>query len=77
LIQFLRNLKALIRSSNAVCLISVDEDVLSKYIINSILYLADSVLKITSFKDFTERKIGEYDGTISIIKQPKLHGLIC
>ena len=32
------------------------------------IYLADLVLKITSFKDETEMQIGEYDGTLKIIK---------
>jgi hypothetical protein len=32
LIKFLRNLKALIRASNAVCVISVDQDLLSSKI---------------------------------------------
>ena len=34
------------------------------------------VLKLTSFKDHTEMKIGDYDGTLRLLKQPKLHGLI-
>ena len=34
-------------------------------------------MKLTSFQEHTELKIGEYDGTIQIVKQPRLNGLIC
>ena len=76
LIRFLRHLKALVRSLNGVCLISLDEDLMSKSMVGHIVYLADTVLKLTSFKDHQEMKIGDYDGTVKILKQPKLHGLI-
>ena len=76
-IRLLRNLKALIRSLNGVCLITVDEDLLPKRLANHLTYLADAVYKLTSFKDHQEIKIGDYDGTVKLIKQPKLHGLIC
>ena len=51
MIRFLRNLKALIRASNAVCLIQVDEDLLSTQVFNNLFLTADLVLKLTSFKD--------------------------
>ena len=76
MIRFLRNLKTLIRTLNGVCLISFDEDLVSKFLFNNINFIADSVLKLTSFKDHAEMQIGEYDGTIRLLKQPKLHGLI-
>ena len=76
-IRFLRSLKSLVRSLNGVCLISVDENLLDKHVKNHLDFLADSVLKLTSFKDHQEMKIGDYDGTIKLLKQPKLHGLIC
>jgi hypothetical protein len=31
---------------------------------------------LTSFKEHVELKIGEYDGTIRLLKQPRIHGLI-
>jgi hypothetical protein len=34
-------------------------------------------LKLTSFKEHIELKIGEYDGTIQLVKQPRINGLIC
>jgi hypothetical protein len=49
-VRFIRNLKSMVKASNAVCLISVDETLISKFIINNITYMADLVLKITSFK---------------------------
>lgn len=64
LIRFLRNLKALVRASNLICLISVDPELLSQRIQNNLDNLADIVLKLTSFKEHSELKIGDYDGTI-------------
>ena len=75
-VRFLRSLKALVRSLNGVCLISVDEELLGKSLSNHLTFIADSVFKLTSFKDHLEMKIGDYDGTIKLIKQPRLHGLI-
>jgi hypothetical protein len=34
------------------------------------------VLKLTSFKEHQELKIGEYDGTIKLLKQARIHGLM-
>ena len=33
-------------------------------------------MKLTSFKEHSELKIGEYDGTVKLLKQPRLNGLI-
>ena len=77
MIRFLRNLKALIRATNAVCLISVEESLLNKNLTANMSYLADQVLQVTSFKDHAEMKIGEYDGTLKLLKQVKLHGFLC
>lgn len=60
-----------------VCVISVDPELLSQRIQANLQNLADVVLKLTSFMEHTELKIGEYDGTIQLLKQPRLHGLIC
>lgn len=76
-IRFLRNLKTLARASNMIVLISVDANLVSEQIQHSLEYVGDCVLKLTSFKEHTELKIGEYDGTIQLLKQPRLHGLIC
>lgn len=76
MIRFLRNLKTMLRASNAVCLIQADEDLLSKFLFNNLFFLSDLVIKLTSFKDHMEMKIGEYDGTLRLLKQPKLHGFI-
>ena len=38
------------RSLNGVCLISVDEELLSKSLVNHLIFIADSVFKLTSFK---------------------------
>ena len=64
------------RATNCVCLISVDEDLLTKYILNHVVYLSDLLLKITSFKDHMEMQIGEYDGVLKLLKVPALHGLV-
>jgi len=76
MIRFLRNLKSLVKSLNGVCFISCDESLLTPFLINNIIYLSDLSLKITSFKDYIEMEIGEYDGTLKLLKQPKIHGLI-
>lgn len=68
LLQFLNNLKALVRTSNAVCMISVDQELISNRIQGNLEYLGDIVLKLTSFKEHQELKIGEYDGTIKLLK---------
>lgn len=57
-------------------MISVDQDLLSTKIVNNLWYLGDIVFKLTSFKEHAELKIGEYDGTINILKQARLNGLI-
>lgn len=67
-IRFLKCLKSLVRSTNCVCLISVEEQLLSPIITNHLVALADSVYSITSFKDHAEMKIGEYDGTFKLLK---------
>ena len=67
-IRFLMNLKSLIRTTNCVFMIQVDEDLISRYLFNNLFFMSDLVLKITSFKDNIEMKIGDYDGTIRILK---------
>jgi len=54
----------------------VDENLLSKSLFNNLFFISDMVLKITSFRDNLEMKIGDYDGTLRILKQPRLHGFI-
>ncbi len=76
MIRFLRNLKTLVRATNCVCFLSVDEELLSKSLLNHTVYLSDLVLKINSFKDHVEMQIGEYDGVIKFLKVPSLHGLV-
>ena len=44
---------------------------------NNLKYLADQVLQVTSFKDHSEMRIGDYDGTLRILKHVRLNGLIC
>jgi len=31
---------------------------------------------LTSFRDHPEKQVGDYDGTVRILKLPKLHGFI-
>ena len=57
--------------------LSVDQNLISQALSNKIEYLADAALKLTSFKEHIELKIGEYDGTIQLVKQPRINGLIC
>ena len=76
MVRFLKNLKALIRASNAVCIVSVDRELLSPKIFQNLECLGDIVVQLTSFKEHSELKIGEYDGTIKLLKQPRLNGLI-
>ena len=68
MVRFLRALKSLIRSLNGVCLIVVDEKLTSSCA--HLQYLADTVLRVTSCK------VADYDGTLTIVKQSRLHGLI-
>ena len=77
LVRFLRNLKTLVRATNCVCVISVEEALLPNFLTNNLVCLADQVLQVTSFKDHAEMKIGDYDGTLKLLKHPKIHGLIC
>lgn len=51
MIRFLRNLKSLMRATNGVLMIQVDEELLSKHLFNNLFYLSDLVYKLTSFKD--------------------------
>ena len=76
IIRFLRNLKTLVRATNCVCLISADESLLPKFINANLISQADLVLKVTSFKDHQEMKIGDYDGTLRLLKLPKINGFI-
>jgi hypothetical protein len=62
LIRFMRNFKAMIRATNAVCVISVDEELMSKWMVNNLIYLSDAVYKITSFK-----------GKLSYLTNPNPH----
>ena len=50
---------------------------LTPHVVSNLKYIADQVLQITSFKDHAEMRIGEYDGTLRVLKHMKLHGLIC
>jgi len=75
-IRFFRSLKTLIRQTNGTLLLTVDESMVSPFLMSNIFYLADSVLKLTSFRDHPEMKFGEYDGTLRLLKQPRLNGII-
>jgi hypothetical protein len=33
-------------------------------------------MKITSFKDHSEMRIGDYDGTIRLLKMQRIHGVV-
>ena len=77
LIRFLRCLQAMVRATNCVCLISVEESLLSPHLMNNLKFVADQVLQITSFKDHSEMRIGDYDGTLRVLKHVRLNGLIC
>ena len=77
IIRFLRCLKTMVRASNCVCLISVEESLLTTHLLNNMKFLADQVLQVTSFKDHSEMRIGDYDGTLRILKHIRIHGLIC
>ena len=59
-----------------MCLISVDENLLAKFVTNNLVYLSDHVIKIVSFKDHPEMKISDYDGTLRLLKVPRIHGFI-
>jgi len=51
-----------------ICVVSVDPELIGQQIQGNLEYLGDVVLKLTSFKEHSEKKIGEYDGTIQILK---------
>jgi len=81
LIRFIKNLKSLVRASNCTCLVSVDPNLLpltqgQPRVQANLENLADLVLQLTSFKEQAELKIGDYDGTIKLVKQVRLHGLL-
>jgi archaellum biogenesis ATPase FlaH len=67
-VKFVRNLKALMHSVNGVCLITVDEDLLPKTFVPHLTLHADLILKLTSFLDHQELRIGDYDGTLKLLK---------
>ena len=64
------------RATNCVCLISVDESLLNKFVYANLFNQADLVLKLTSFKDHSEMKIGDYDGTLRLAKLPRINGFL-
>ena len=76
MIRFLRCLQTLVKATNCVCLISVQESLLQPHLVNNLKYIADQVLQITSFKDHSEMKIGEYDGTLKILKHARVHSFV-
>lgn len=68
-------MKALVRASNCVCVISVEEQLLDPMLAKHLVAHADNVWSLTSFKDHSEMQIGEYDGTFKLVKQVKLHSM--
>ena len=71
----------MVRASNCACLVSVDPGLLpltqgEPRVQANLENLADVILQLTSFKEQAELKIGDYDGTIQLVKQARLHGLI-
>lgn len=56
-------------------MISCEKKLLDPIIANHLEFNADSVWSLTSFKDHTEMKIGDYDGTFRLLKQYNLHSL--
>mmetsp|Transcript_18639 Transcript_18639/g.25145 ORF Transcript_18639/g.25145 Transcript_18639/m.25145 type:complete len:118 (+) Transcript_18639:2089-2442(+) len=67
----------MVRATNCVCLISVQESLLGEHLVSNLKYLADQVLQVSSFKDNAEMRIGDYDGTLRMLKQVRINGLIC
>jgi hypothetical protein len=49
---------------------------LPKFVSANLTSQADLVLKVTSFKDHSEMKIGDYDGTLRLLKLPRINGFI-
>lgn len=52
------------------------ESLLQSHLVNNLKFLADQVIQITSFKDHSEMRIGEYDGTLKILKHARLHSIV-
>lgn len=67
-VRFLKCLKAMIRATNCVCVISVEEQLLEPLLAKYLVAQADNVWSLTSFKDHSEMKIGDYDGTFKLLK---------
>ena len=73
--RFLKSLKTLVRATNCTCLLTCDEQLMSPEQSKFLQYFADAVWSITSFKDHTSMRIGEYDGTLKLVKSYSLHSL--
>jgi len=75
-IKFLRNLRVLVNTMNCVFTITIDIDSLkSNSLLNYFIKYSDLVLDIKSFSD-TKDKFLDYQGSIRILKQPAMNGLI-
>lgn len=75
-IRFVKSVKVMARSTNCVVLISCEQQLLPQKLQTSLLAQADSVWSLTSFKDHPEMKIGEYDGTFRLLKQPSINVIV-
>ena len=76
IIKFLRNLRTLVKTMNWVFTMTIDKNVLkSQAILNYFIKMSDLVFEIKSFSD-SEYKFLDYQGTIQILKQPAINGLI-
>lgn len=76
IVKFLRNLRALSTTMNAVFTITIDKQSLSNNsILNYLIKYSDLVLDVKSFSD-SEDSFLDYQGSIRILKQPSINGLI-
>ena len=76
IIKFLKSLRTLVRTMNAVFTLTIDRSNFeSDKLLNYFLKYSDQVISMKSFADSPDKFL-DYQGTIQLLKQPTLNGLI-
>lgn len=76
IVKFLKDLKYLVSTMNCVFTITIDRSVLdSDAMLNYFIKFSDLVLEMKSFTDSPDKFL-DYQGSIKLLKQPSINGLI-
>jgi elongator complex protein 4 len=80
LLQFLLALKALLRQTLSVCLITIPTVALKPQVINRVLHVCDVVFEMRSFVgsriDVSDYEFKEYSGLFELKKLPRMNSLV-